>query len=58
MKFVITSGRSESVLFTIETDSIRSAVEAAVKAGTTLRKADLSGADLSGTGLTSAHENE
>jgi hypothetical protein len=50
MKFEIKSWWSGSVLFSIETDSWKLAVEAAVKSG-----ADLSGANLSGANLRSAN---
>jgi hypothetical protein len=48
MKFEIKSWLTGGVLFSIETDSWKLAVEAAVKSGATLYGADLSGADLYG----------
>jgi uncharacterized protein YjbI with pentapeptide repeats len=54
MKFDIKSRWSGSVLFSLETESLRVAVEAAVKSGADLRGADLSGADLRGADLSGA----
>src|SRR5690348_16557988 len=54
MKFEIKSRWHGSVLFAIETDSWKLAVEAAVKSGADLSGADLSSADLSGADLSSA----
>lgn len=51
MKFEIKSRSSGAVLFSIETDSWKLAVEAAVKAGANLSRANLSGADLYGADL-------
>ncbi len=48
MKFEIKNRFSGSVIFAIETASMRLAVEAAVKSGAYLSGADLRGADLSG----------
>lgn len=55
MKFEITHGLSGNVLFSIETDSLRLAVEAAKKSGADLRGADLRYADLSGADLRGAN---
>ena len=54
MKFEIKSRFDSSVLFSIETDSWKLTVEAAVKSGADLYGADLSGADLSGADLSGA----
>ena len=54
MKLEITRRYSGSILFAFETESIRAAVEAAVKAGANLTGADLTGADLRGADLTGA----
>ena len=55
MKFEIRSRWSGSVLFALETDSLKLCVEAAVKGGAVLSGADLSGADLSGADLSGAN---
>ena len=54
MKMEIKSRWSKSVLFTLETDSLKLAVEAGVKIGADLRAADLRGADLRGADLIGA----
>jgi hypothetical protein len=54
MKIEINHRFNGSVLFAIETDSWRLAVEAAIKSSTDLSYADLSSADLSSTDLSSA----
>jgi len=54
MKFEIKHKFSGSVLFSIETDNFRLAVEAAVNGGVDLRGADLRGADLYGADLRGA----
>ena len=46
MKFEIKSYRGNTVLFSVETETLRSAVEAGIKSGADLRGADLHGADL------------
>ena len=51
MKFEIKSRFNASVLFTLETESLKLCVKAAVKAKANLYGADLSGADLSGAFL-------
>ena len=55
MKIEIKSRWSGSILFSLETDSIKLCLEAAVKAGANLRSADLACADLSGADLRSAN---
>ena len=50
MKFEIKNRWNASVLFSLETDSLKSCVEAAVKS-----RADLSGSDLSGSDLSRAN---
>uniref|UniRef100_A0A6H1ZET0 Pentapeptide repeat-containing protein n=1 Tax=viral metagenome TaxID=1070528 RepID=A0A6H1ZET0_9ZZZZ len=55
MNFEIKSRWSESVLFSIETDSLKLAVEAAVKSGANLSEANLSGANLYGANLSGAN---
>ncbi|HMU17683.1 MAG TPA: pentapeptide repeat-containing protein [Thauera aminoaromatica] len=55
MKFPITSRWSGSVLFEIETDSLRLCLEAAVKAGADLARANLVGANLVGANLAGAN---
>ena len=55
MKFEIKSWMSGGVLFSIETDSLKLAVVAAVNSGANLTRANLSGADLSGADLTRAN---
>ncbi len=54
MKIEIKARFTGSVLFSIETDSMRLAVEAAVKSRANLSGADLCGADLSGANLSGA----
>ena len=54
MKFEIKSRWSGSVLFSLETDSLKLCVEAAVKAKAYLGDADLRGADLRGADLRGA----
>src|SRR6266404_5437938 len=51
MKFEIKSRFDSSILFSIETESWRLAVEAAVKTGANLRGANLGGANLEGANL-------
>lgn len=46
MKFQIKSKWSESVLLSLESDSLKLAVEAAARSGADLREADLGGANL------------
>ena len=55
MKFEIKSRWSGSVIFSIETKSLKLAVEAAVKSGANLSGADLYGADLYGANLYGAN---
>ena len=55
MKFSITSWVNGNVLFSLETKSIKLALEAAVKSGADLSGADLYGADLSGADLSRAN---
>ena len=55
MKFEIKSWTSGGVLFSIETDSLKLAVVAAVKSGADLSGADLSRAYLSGANLSRAN---
>jgi hypothetical protein len=55
MKFEIKSWYTGGVLFSIETDSFKLAVEAAVKGGANLSRADLSDANLSGADLSGAN---
>ena len=54
MEFEIKSRWSGSVLFSIETDSLKMAIEGAVKKGANLEGADLEGADLKGADLEGA----
>jgi uncharacterized protein YjbI with pentapeptide repeats len=54
MKFEIKHRFTGSVLFSLETDSLKLCVEAAVKSGANLTGANLSGADLSGANLRGA----
>jgi len=54
MKFEIKSSMTGSVLFSVETDTLRLAVEAAVKSRADLTGANLSGADLTCASLTGA----
>ena len=54
MKFEIKHRFNGSILFTMETESIRLALEAAVKSGAYLRDAYLDGADLRGAHLDGA----
>jgi hypothetical protein len=54
MKFEIKHRWNSEVLFSVETDSWKLAVEAAIKAKTDLRSADLSSADLRSADLSSA----
>ena len=54
MKYEIKSWLNGDVLFSIETDSFKLALEAAVKSGANLSGANLSRADLSGADLTRA----
>jgi Pentapeptide repeats (8 copies) len=54
MKFEIKSRLDSSVLFSVETDTWKLAIEAAVKSGADLSGADLSGADLSRADLSGA----
>ena len=51
MKFEIKSYRGNTVLFSAETETLRSAVEAGIKSGAYLYGADLSYADLGGANL-------
>ena len=51
MKFEIKSWVNSSLLFSIETDSLKLAVELAVKQGANLRGANLGGANLRGANL-------
>ena len=55
MKFEIKSRFSGAVLFSLETDSLKLCVEAAVKSGANLSGADLRGAHLYGADLRGAH---
>jgi uncharacterized protein YjbI with pentapeptide repeats len=55
MKFEIKSWLNGGILFSIETDSWKLAVEAAVKSGVDLSRANLSGANLSGAYLSGAY---
>ena len=55
MKFEIKSRWDASVLFSLETDSLKLCIEAAVKSRANLRGADLGGADLRGANLGSAN---
>jgi Pentapeptide repeats (8 copies) len=48
MKFEIKSRFTGEVIFSLETDSLKLAVEAAVKSGANLEGADLRGANLGG----------
>jgi pentapeptide repeat protein len=54
MKFEIKSRFDSSVLFSVETESLKRALELAVKQGADLRGADLRGADLRGADLRGA----
>jgi hypothetical protein len=54
MNFEIKSRWNGSVLFSLETESLKLAVEAAVKSRANLSGANLSGADLSGANLSGA----
>jgi hypothetical protein len=54
MKFEIKHRFSGNILFSIETDNFRLAIEAAVKSDANLRNADLSDADLSDANLRNA----
>ena len=54
-KFEIKHRFPGSILFSIETESFKLAVEAAVKSGANLSGANLSGADLSGANLSGAN---
>ena len=55
MKFEIKSRFSGAVLFSLETESLKLCVEAAVKSRANLSGADLSRADLSGANLSGAY---
>ena len=55
MKFEIKNRLSGSVIFSLETDSLKLCVQAAVKNGADLSGAHLSGADLSGADLSGAY---
>ena len=55
MKFEIKSRFSGAIIFSIETDNFKLAVEAAIKSGADLYGADLSGANLSGADLSRAN---
>jgi hypothetical protein len=55
VKFEIKSSWNDEVLFAIETDSLKLAVEAAVKAGANLSRANLSGANLLWANLSGAN---
>src|SRR3990167_203864 len=55
MKFEIKSWYDGRILFSIETESWKLAIEAAVKSGADLSGADLYGADLSGADLSGAN---
>jgi uncharacterized protein (DUF2237 family) len=55
VKFEIKSWIDSSVLFSIETDSLKLAVELAIKQGADLTGAYLTGADLTGAYLTGAY---
>src|SRR5437899_9582733 len=55
MKFEITSRFDSSILFSIETDSLKLAVELAVKSGAYLEGANLRGAYLEGANLRGAN---
>ena len=54
MKFEIRARWDASVLFSLETDSLKLCVEAAIKQHTYLTGADLTGANLTGANLTGA----
>ena len=54
MNFQITSRWNGSILFTLDTETLTLAVEAAVKNGANLTGADLRGADLTGANLRGA----
>jgi uncharacterized protein YjbI with pentapeptide repeats len=51
MKFEIKSYRGNTVLFSVETETLRSAVEVGIKSGADLHGADLHGACLYGAYL-------
>ena len=55
MKFEIKSYRGNTVLFSVETETLRSAVEAGIKSGAYLYGADLRYADLGGAYLRGAN---
>ena len=55
MKFEIKSWWSGDILFSIETDSLKLALQAGVKQGADLKGADLKGADLEGADLEGAY---
>ena len=55
MKFEIKHRYNGKVIFSLETKSLRLCVEAAVKSGADLYRANLSGADLSGANLYGAN---
>ena len=55
MKIEIKSRWDASILFSLETDSLKLCIEAAVKSRANLSGADLSGADLSGAYLSGAN---
>ena len=55
MKYEIKSWLNGDVLFSIETDSFKLALEAAVKSGANLSGADLSGVNLFGANLSGAN---
>ena len=54
MKFEIKHRFNGAVLFSLETESLKLCVEAAVKARANLTRANLTGADLTGANLTGA----
>jgi uncharacterized protein YjbI with pentapeptide repeats len=55
LKFEIKNRWSGSVIFSIETDSFKLALEAAIKSGADVRAADCAGQDLSSANLESAN---
>lgn len=55
MKIEIKHRYTRSVLFSLETENIKIALETAMKSGANLRGADLSGANLSGANLSRAN---
>jgi len=55
MKFEIKNRWNGEIIFSLETESLKLCVEAAVKAGVNLTGANLSGADLSDANLTGAN---